>query len=225
MQAQTARENKALSEKYTSLSLDDLDKALNDALGQFDQGAKAGEGLSPYADTGKRALSRLGDMYGLNGGDARNTALSGFTASPDYQFRLSQGVQALDRSANSRGGLYSGAAGKALVDYGQQAGSQEFGNWWDRNVGGLTGLASGGQNAASNMTNLTSNLYGSRANAILGTGQNKANARSSGLAAVTGNNAQAGAAQAGGMINSANAWNAGLQNLSQLAMFTASHVK
>lgn len=223
VQAATARENRGLAEDYTGRSLGDLDTALGGAMENFDKGLAESKGyLSPYATTGNEALSRLADIYGLNGEEAAKRGLSGFTTSPGYEFRLSQGVQALQRGANATNGVYSGAADKALVDYGQNVGSAEYGDWYNRYVTGLTGLVNGGQSAAGNLSGLSSNIYGSKANALLGTGQAKAAARSSGLSAITGANAQAGAAQAGGMINQANAWNAGLQNLTQLAGFGAS---
>lgn len=51
---------------------------------------------------------------------------------PGYQFRLSEGLKALERSAAARGGLLSGATGKALTRYGQEMGSQEFQNAYGR---------------------------------------------------------------------------------------------
>lgn len=51
---------------------------------------------------------------------------------PGYQFRLAQGVKAMDRSASARGGLFGGAQQKALTEYGQGMGSQEFGNAYSR---------------------------------------------------------------------------------------------
>ena len=48
------------------------------------------------------------------------------TDDPGYQFRLRQGQEALDASAAARGGLGSGAQQKALLEYGQDLGSQEY---------------------------------------------------------------------------------------------------
>lgn len=48
------------------------------------------------------------------------------TDDPGYQFRLRQGVGALDASAAARGNLLSGAAQKGLLRYGQELGSQEY---------------------------------------------------------------------------------------------------
>ena len=47
---------------------------------------------------------------------------------PGYQFRLGQGLGAIDASAAARGGLYSGAAMQDALKFGQDYGSAEFGN-------------------------------------------------------------------------------------------------
>jgi hypothetical protein len=55
-----------------------------------------------------------------------------FTESPGYQFRLSQGVQALERGAVARGRQLSGAQGKALTRFGQDYASNEYDNFLRR---------------------------------------------------------------------------------------------
>lgn len=51
---------------------------------------------------------------------------------PGYQFRLSEGLKALDRQAAARGGLISGSALKASQRFGQDMASQEYGQAYDR---------------------------------------------------------------------------------------------
>jgi hypothetical protein len=53
-------------------------------------------------------------------------------ADPGYQFRLSEGLKALDRQAAARGGLISGSALKASQRYGQDMASQEYGQAYAR---------------------------------------------------------------------------------------------
>lgn len=55
-----------------------------------------------------------------------------FQQDPGYQFRLSEGLKALDRQAAARGGLISGGALKAAQRYGQEAASQEYQNAFNR---------------------------------------------------------------------------------------------
>lgn len=51
---------------------------------------------------------------------------------PGYQFRVKEGIKALDRSASARGKLRSGAQDKAITRYGQEAASQEYANAYSR---------------------------------------------------------------------------------------------
>ncbi len=213
IQAGIAGENRALGEQYTTASLGDLDSALASALGEMSGGTDAAkEYLSPYADAGTKSLSQIMDLMGLNGPEAAQAAKANFTTTPGYEFRVGEGVKALDRSASAQGGLYSGAAGRALTQYGQDIGSEEYGNY----ISGLSGLVSGGQNAAGGLSNLTAGLGSDRASAILGTGANKANVRTGGLSAITGSNTEVGQAQAGGVLGAANARAAGANNLLSL---------
>jgi hypothetical protein len=55
-----------------------------------------------------------------------------FQADPGYAFRLSEGQKAIDRQAAARGGLISGAALKAATRYGEDMGSQEYTNAFNR---------------------------------------------------------------------------------------------
>lgn len=105
---------------------------------------------------------------------------------PGYQFRLQEGQSALEAGAAARGGLYSGAAMQDLLKLGQDYGSQEWGNIWNR----LSGLSGTGLSAASG------------GNAA---GQNFANGASNALGAI-------GNAQAAGAIGGANAINSGIGN-------------
>jgi hypothetical protein len=57
------------------------------------------------------------------------------TADPGYQFRLQQGQEALERSGAARGVTNTGGTLKNILDYGQQAASQEYGNVYNRMAG------------------------------------------------------------------------------------------
>ena len=54
---------------------------------------------------------------------------------PGYQFRLSEGQRALERSASARGGLLSGGTLRGLEQYAQGVASQEYGNVYQRRLG------------------------------------------------------------------------------------------
>jgi hypothetical protein len=202
IQAQTAREGMDMARGYTDDSLAEMDTALGDALGHSQQAADI---YRPYADVGQQSLTQLSNLYGLNGQEAAQTAMQGFETSPGYQFRLDQGVQALDRSAAASGSLYSGRQGKALTEYGQGVGSQEYGNY----ISGLSGLMSQGYQGAQGL----SGVVLGQGDAIMGNAANRANIRSGGMSAALGQNTQIGQAEAGGVLGAANARAAGANNV------------
>jgi len=153
----------------------------------------------PFMDVGENALYNLAAGAGIDYEGApgtveerRDTALSRFMASPDYGFRVTEGINALDRSASSRGRLRSGAQDKAITKYGQNVASGEWGNYQNR----LASLAGLGQTSTANL-------------AATGTSAGQA----------IGNAYQnAGAARASGYAGQANALNSGLNNLSSWSL-------
>jgi len=84
-----------------------------------------------------------------------------FKADPGYAFRLQEGLKSLDRSAAARGGLLSGATLKGALRYGQELGSQEYTNAFNRyqaeraaQLNPLQSLAGMGQTTANTLTNV-----------------------------------------------------------------------
>lgn len=126
----------------------------------------------PWRQAGINALNKIqsGDIMG--------------TRDPSYQFRLTEGLKALDRQAAARGGLISGGALKAAQRYGQDFASQEFGNAYNR-LASLAGvgqtatnqLGQAGQANAANVGNLMTSGAAARASGYVG----GANALTSGL--------------------------------------------
>lgn len=107
----------------------------------------------PWLKAGEQALNKLIPMT-----DYTKFGMDQFTADPGYAFRLSEGQKALDRSAAARGGLISGGALKAAQRYGQDMGSQEYMNAFNRYqtersaaLNPLQSLAGVGQTAATNL--------------------------------------------------------------------------
>lgn len=135
----------------------------------------------PWREAGIDALGQLTSGLGPGGQFSR-----GFTFTqddPGYQFRLSQGRDALESSAAARGLNLSGATLKALVDYGQQAGSQEYGasyNRWNNDVTNrfnrLASVAGIGQTATRDVSQAAGNFGNSLAELSL----QGANARAAG---------------------------------------------
>lgn len=118
---------------------------------------------APWLNIGKQALPQINKAV-LKGD------MSGFYKSPGYDFRLSEGVKAIDRGAGARGMLNSGARLKALNDYGQGMASAEYGNYLNNlyNVAGLgqtgaAGTANAGQNYAQGGSTALGNMGSARA--------------------------------------------------------------
>jgi hypothetical protein len=96
---------------------------------------------------------------------ARDFGMADFQADPGYAFRLAEGQKALERNAAARGGLISGAALKAAGRYGQEMGSQEYTNAYNRyqtnranQLNPLQSLAGVGQTSANTMGNAGQNF-------------------------------------------------------------------
>lgn len=125
---------------------------------QFDQ---IRQDLAPYRDFGSSALPLLQQ---LNGGD-----YSGFLNSPDYLAARDQGIGTIDRSAASRGSLFSGGHEKDLAQFGSGLASQYLGNYRSSlfNLAGMGQSAANqtgafGQNAANNIGNAQAGYYQQR---------------------------------------------------------------
>lgn len=74
--------------------------------------------LDPYSEAGVNALNQLQDP------------IANFYASPDYEFRRSEGLRDVGNLFAAKGG--GGNAMKALTRYSGDLASGEFGNWFGR---------------------------------------------------------------------------------------------
>jgi hypothetical protein len=144
----------------------------------------------PWLEAGGRALTKLEGAV-----DYTPFGMNQFNADPGYAFRLSEGQKALERSAAARGGLISGAALKAATRFGQDMGSQEYTNAFNRyqteraaRLQPLQSLAGVGQTAATTLGQ-NAGTYGTNVGNLMTSGA---------------------AAEAAGRIGSANALTGGL---------------
>jgi hypothetical protein len=141
----------------------------------------------PFYDVGVNALPEL-----VNASRYTNFGMDQFTADPGYGFRLKEGQKALERNAAARGGLISGAALKAAQQYGQEMGSQEYTNAFNRYqteraarlnpLQSLTGMA---QTTANTLGTAGQNMATNVGNAYMGQGVNQGNALMAGVNART----------------------------------------
>lgn len=136
---------------------------------------------APYRDIGANALYQLAagtgvEYEGAPGTieDRYQTAMSRFAASPSYQFRLNEGLKALDQSASARGKLLSGSQQKAITDYGQGLASTE----WDNYLNRLASQAGIGQTSTAQLGAVGAQTAANTGNALMAAG----GARASGYA-------------------------------------------
>jgi hypothetical protein len=110
---------------------------------------------------------------------------------PGYGFRFAEGMKGLERSAAARGGLLSGATLKGITRYGQDMGSQEYQNAFNRylrpafnaNTGErnqlynrLAGVAGTGQTATNQIGTQGANMASNIGNAYMNSAANTGNA-------------------------------------------------
>ena len=144
----------------------------------------------PFYDVGVNALPEL-----VQASKYTNFGMDQFQADPGYAFRLKEGQKQLERNAAARGGLISGGALKAAQQYGQEMGSQEYMNAFNRYqaeraarlnpLQSLTGMGqttaqqigSAGRSMASNVGDAMGSSAAARASGYVG----QANALTSGL--------------------------------------------
>lgn len=91
---------------------------------QFQQQLQLSE---PWRKAGETALNKLIPLT-----DYTPFGMAQFQADPGYGFRMAEGMKALERSAAARGGLLSGATLKGIQRFGQDLGSQEYQNAFNR---------------------------------------------------------------------------------------------
>ena len=159
---QTLAAQKTAAETGNAAAAAALDKQLGAQKAALDQTLalqrelfnKQVENLRSFKEAGEKGQARLMDLLGLSGnkdapgyGSATETfKVEGFDPNtlfqefnktqmeqdPGYAFRLAEGQKAIERSTAASRGLQSGAALKAAARYGQEMGSQEYNNAFNR---------------------------------------------------------------------------------------------
>lgn len=123
------------------------------AINEMDAGfAPAMRYMQPYYEAGVQNLNALQDPT------------ANFYASPDYEFRRSEGMRDIGNQFSVRGS--GGNALKALAQYNSALASGEFNNWFGRtaNIAGM------GMDAGQFQSGLTANNAMARANLRMGEG-------------------------------------------------------
>jgi hypothetical protein len=152
----------------------------------------------PALQARNSSLARVQEMLGI-GGDSKSTGYGSWSKpiSPQnvqneagYQFGLNQGNQNIQGSAAAAGGLFSGAAGKALTRFGNDYATTKYGDAYnrlasdqDRTRNALFGAAGLGSTGASTIAQAGGQYAGNAGDAL----QNMGNAR--GASIIAGGNA------------------------------------
>ena len=119
------------------------------------------EDTAPWRQAGAQAVGEMQNMLSGN---------YDLTTDPGYQFRLEQGTNALDASAAARGNLFSGRQLKALTEYGQNFGTNEYNNRFNR----LASMAGMGQVSSGQSAGLGANYAQQMGGSIYDAGQARA---------------------------------------------------
>lgn len=107
--------------------------------------------FKPYLDAGGNALNAYNYELGLG---EMPEGYGGYTKAPGYDFRMQQGVDAVNAGVGARHGLNSGAAMQSLNKWGMDYSTGEY----DKHVNRLAGMTDMGQNSAA-MTGAAANNY------------------------------------------------------------------
>lgn len=216
-QAQAAREQLQQSQTQGAQAIGDY----------YGRGAAA---YAPYQQFGQEATNRYATLMGLRpGADAgslmEQPTLNQLQMDPGYAFRFQQGQQAMERAAAAGGMRGSGAALKAATRYGQEAGSQEYGNAYARfmqnrqnQIGMLQGGVATGLTAGGGAADLAGRTGLGLSSLYSGTGTNLANTALGAGQSIGQGLENAAASRASGYMGGATALGQALQAPMQNAM-------
>jgi hypothetical protein len=160
-----------------------LGTGYQDASGKYEQGKGY---FDPYAQSGQQANSTYADSLGLNGEAGGQNALMSYQAgrNPYLSYEQDMAQRGLDRAANARGRLNSGASMMAASRARQEMGYKDYGGWQNQLMGmGRQGMqAAGAQSALTQGQGDLRSGYGQQtaANAI-NYGNAQAASRSTGI--------------------------------------------
>jgi len=143
----------------------------------------------PFRQAGITSQNELMRLLGIGGDETagdygmltRQFRPEDMQMDPGYQFRLAEGMKALERSAAARGGLLSGSALRGTQRFGQDLASQEYMNAFNRaqaqlgtRLGTLGSLYGAGQAAAQQVAGQAGQMGANVGNLMMGAGQARA---------------------------------------------------
>jgi len=186
-QQQALQQAREMAEKGATAAGDYYNRGREDLLGQGRAGEATarefyGQGVGfqePYMGAGAGATNQLASLFGQGGAYTQQPTLEQLQMDPGYAFRLQQGQQAMTNAARAGGLAGSGGALKAATRFGQEAGSQEYSNAYNRFMEnrlratqGLQNLAGVGAGAAGTASQLAGSMGGQLSGNQFGLGAN-----------------------------------------------------
>ena len=144
---------------------------------------------APFREAGITALNKLTPLAT----EYTPFGMEQFQQDPGYAFRMSEGMKGLERSAAARGGLLSGSTLKGIQRFGQDLGSQEYMNAFNRyqaernaRLNPLQSLAGVGQTTSAQLGAAGTQMASNVGNAIGAAGQARASGYMGGANALSG---------------------------------------
>lgn len=139
------------------------------------------QSLQPYLSAGTSALTAQGNLQGLNGNPAQQTAINELQASPQFQSALKLGENRILANASATGGLRGGNTQAALAQFSPQLLSATINDQLTR-LSGVTGQGlsatgmggTAGQNTSSLVAQLLQTGGAAAAGGALAQGQTNA---------------------------------------------------
>ena len=230
IQQQNAQQVANMAESAASGAQAGMGAAVGTANTRLDQTGQNNTNLyNPYIQLGNQGASTLQQLMAPGGGLTTQFSFNPYDAqqvasSPEYQFALQQGTDAVQQSQAAKGLLNSGSTLKNLMSFGQGLATQQYQNAYNnalntfqtnrnntlQSVGLLTNIGQGATNALAGQNLSLAQLFG---NNTLSAAQYGGNAGLQGAqiagSALTGG-ANAGAA---GVMGGANAWSNALSGM------------
>ena len=124
--------------------------------------------LAPFKDFGQGQIAGLQNLM---------ADPSGVTKLPSYQFKLSEGLGAIERSKLAKGKFFSGETARDIVDYAEGLASTTYDNEFMKRFN----LVNLGQSAAAGQANVSTNLAGLAQQSWQTQGQDVASANAAGV--------------------------------------------
>jgi len=191
---QAAKTQAKATESATAAQTASTDKSIEAQERMFNRQVELQE---PFRRVGVNALPEL-----VEASKYTPFRMEQFQQDPGYAFRLKRGLEAVEKTAASRGGLLSGNQLRGVTEFGQELASQEYTNAFNRyqaernaRLNPLQSLAGMSQSSANTLTNAAGNLGANIGSAYSQLGQN-----------IGANLIGAGNARASGYMGTANAF-------------------